>query len=197
MTDAPILIEKNSLSLFDKFQQEIEALNGHAYLTSNTTEIAHRIVAIAEKSNSRRVVKQKLRVTNEELIKAELDRAGIEVTEINGPDAPLNLLSNTDLAITPADLFVAWTGSIVIATNYDAERLISCLPRVHVAVGSIKNLVYTPKDATKFIREQLNKSTAFAISFISGPSRTSDIEMKPTFGVHGPHEVHAILLQAE
>jgi L-lactate dehydrogenase complex protein LldG len=197
MTDIPLLNQNNGLSLFHTFQKEIESLNGHAYIAANTADVAHRITEIAHGSNSRRVAKQKLHLPNEKLITTELERAGVEVTEINGPDVSVNTLSNTDLAITTADLFVAWTGSVVIATNYDAERLISCLPRVHVAVGAIKNLTYAPRDATAFIRKQLNKSTACTISFISGPSRTSDIEMKPTFGVHGPHEVHAILLQAE
>jgi len=67
------------------------------------------------------------------------------------------------------------------------------LPRVHIAIAHSTKIVSNPQDVNDYVRDHLVKDPHCAISFISGPSRTADIEMKLILGVHGPHELHVIL----
>ncbi|MEE9284599.1 MAG: LUD domain-containing protein [Dehalococcoidia bacterium] len=105
---------------------------------------------------------------------------------------------DADMGITGANVAIAETGSIVIVSNEGNARLVSTLPPVHVAILGIEKVVATLDDATSLLRV-LSKSgtgqrvTSY-ISYITGPSRTADIELSLTIGVHGPKEVHIILL---
>ena len=77
----------------------------------------------------------------------------------------------------------------------DALRLVSALPRVHVGVFRTADLLETLEDAAPRIRTFFTENNRnAAMSFISGPSRTGDIEMRLTLGVHGPAETHAVVI---
>jgi L-lactate dehydrogenase complex protein LldG len=77
----------------------------------------------------------------------------------------------------------------------DALRLVSALPRIHVGIFRAYDLLATHKEAAAPIREFFIENTQNATAtFISGPSRTGDIEMRLTLGVHGPEVAHAVVL---
>ncbi len=103
-----------------------------------------------------------------------------------------------DAGITGANFAIAETGTLVIVSNEGNARLVSSLPPVHIAVITYDKLVETLEEAA-FLLRMLPKSstgqdiTAY-ISFVTGPSRTADIEKMLVLGAHGPEEVHIILL---
>ena len=105
---------------------------------------------------------------------------------------------DADMGISGANVAIAETGSIVIVSNEGNARLVTTLPPVHVAILGIEKVVATLDDATSMLRV-LSKSgtgqrmTSY-VSYITGPSRTADIELSLTIGVHGPKEVHIVLL---
>ncbi len=105
---------------------------------------------------------------------------------------------DADMGISGANVAIAETGSIVIVSNEGNARLVTTLPPVHVAILGIEKVVATMDDATSMLRV-LSKSgtgqrmTSY-VSYITGPSRTADIELSLTIGVHGPKEVHIVLL---
>jgi len=105
---------------------------------------------------------------------------------------------DADMGITGANVAIAETGSIVIISNEGNARLVSTLPPVHVAILGIEKVVATMEDATAILRVLSKSGTGQRvttyISYITGPSRTADIELSLTIGVHGPKEVHIILL---
>ena len=105
---------------------------------------------------------------------------------------------DADMGITGANVAVAETGSLVLVSNEGNARLVSTLPPIHVAILGVEKIVPTLDDATAVLRVLSRSGTGQSItsyiSYITGPSRTADIELSLTVGVHGPKEVHIILL---
>ncbi|MBM4405175.1 MAG: 4Fe-4S dicluster domain-containing protein [Chloroflexi bacterium] len=103
-----------------------------------------------------------------------------------------------DMGITGANVAIAETGSLVIVSNEGNGRLVSTLPPVHVAILGIEKIVATMEDALAALKVLSKSGTGQRlttyISYITGPSRTADIELSLTTGVHGPKEVHIVLL---
>lgn len=97
-----------------------------------------------------------------------------------------------DAGITAADYGLADTGTLVVFASETEGRLLSLLPPVHIAVLA-KGRLLTGLDELFLLRPQpLADSSAMVL--ITGPSRTADIELILVRGVHGPGELHVILV---
>ena len=109
-----------------------------------------------------------------------------------------DVIAAADLGVTGADLAVAETGSLVLLSGAGRPRSTSLLPPYHVAVFDRDVLVESLAQAGLFLEAWHDGEPApwrgGVINFITGPSRTADIELTLTRGVHGPKEVHAIFV---
>ena len=94
--------------------------------------------------------------------------------------------------ITGAFCAIAETGTLMMVTGQDTPATLSLLPETHVAVVRKSRIVAGMEEAWSLLRDEL-KEPPRAVSFISGPSRTADIEQTVTLGAHGPYRVHIIL----
>ena len=107
-----------------------------------------------------------------------------------------NLLSQADMCVTGADWIIAETGSVVAQPRTGLSRLVSLTPQVHVALVRPADVV---PDLDSFFRIQkdLYQQGRWPpyTNFITGPSRTADIEQTLVIGVHGPKEVHMVILE--
>lgn len=116
-----------------------------------------------------------------------------------GEEDILETLKETDVGVTKADFAIAETGCLVEISYDDFSRLLSSISRVHIAVLDASNVLPKLQDLAPKIRDLLSKGKMPVdkpnITLISGPSRTSDIELKSVLGVHGPHEVHAVMIE--
>lgn len=105
---------------------------------------------------------------------------------------------NAGMGITGANVAIAESGTIAIVTNEGNADLVSTLPPIHVAVLGVEKIVPSIDDAIAMLKLLPRSGTAQQItsyvSLITGPSRTSDIELVPVVGVHGPKELHIVLL---
>lgn len=100
--------------------------------------------------------------------------------------------ASVDAGITAADYGLADTGSLAVFASETEGRLLSLLPPVHIAVLA-KDRLLTGLDELFLVRPQpLADSSAMVL--ITGPSRTADIELILVRGVHGPGELHVILV---
>jgi L-lactate dehydrogenase complex protein LldG len=104
--------------------------------------------------------------------------------ELVSPNAIKHEMALCDLGVTEADYLLAETGTLVLRSSAEKPRAVSLLPRVHLAVVR-----------PELLRADLHQVFAEAkdshyLVFITGPSRTSDIELIVTLGVHGPKELH-------
>jgi iron-sulfur cluster protein len=105
---------------------------------------------------------------------------------------------DADIGISGANVAIADTGTLVIITNEGNDRLVTTLPPVHIAVLGIEKIVPKMEDATAILqvlpRSGTGQKLTSYVSFITGPSRSADIELTLTIGVHGPKELHIVLL---
>ncbi|MGA3190062.1 MAG: lactate utilization protein [Bryobacteraceae bacterium] len=96
----------------------------------------------------------------------------------------------TEVGITSADYALADTGSLVI---FHEPRLLSLLPPCHIAVIEESRIVASLDDVFRLRPLPAEESSAMVV--ITGPSRTADIEMRLVRGVHGPGEIHVIIIE--
>ena len=114
----------------------------------------------------------------------DLTEAGIRVERGANP--------NRRAGITGALSAIAETGTLVIPSSKGQPLSASLLAEIHIAIISSSQIVWSLDEALQK-RELRNAS---AIALVTGPSRTADIEMTLTIGVHGPKELHVFILQS-
>ena len=95
--------------------------------------------------------------------------------------------------ITRALLGIVSTGSIVVADTR-RDRVMTFLAARHVALLPATALAPSLREAAPFLRAWAREGRRY-VTFISGPSRTSDIEQTPAIGAHGPGESIVILVE--
>ena len=103
-----------------------------------------------------------------------------------------------DAGISGANLAIAESGTLVLVSNEGNARLVTTLPPVHIALVTTEKFVETLEQATTLLKALIIGSSGLKmtsyVSFITGPSRTTDIEKELVTGVHGPEDVHIIIL---
>ncbi|MDP3537689.1 MAG: lactate utilization protein [Azonexus sp.] len=87
---------------------------------------------------------------------------------------------------------VAETGTLMLLSGPETPATVSLLPETHIALVEVSRIVATMEDAFALLRAERGDLPR-AINFISGPSRTGDIEQTIVLGAHGPCRVHLIL----
>ena len=97
------------------------------------------------------------------------------------------------VGITGAFCAVAETGTLMMCSGPDTPPATSLLPETHIAVLRRNRIVAGSEDAWALLRSE-HEGLPRAVNFISGPSRTADIEQTVTLGAHGPYRVHILLL---
>jgi L-lactate dehydrogenase complex protein LldG len=110
-----------------------------------------------------------------------------------GIDVAVREARDTDpVGITGAFCAVAETGTLMTLSGRDTPATVSLLPETHVAVVRKSRIVRGMEEAWQLMRDEFGAPPR-AVNFISGPSRTADIEQTVTVGAHGPYRVHVIL----
>ncbi|MDH3288726.1 MAG: lactate utilization protein C [Betaproteobacteria bacterium] len=100
----------------------------------------------------------------------------------------------TDLVgITGAFCAIAETGTLITLSGSKTPSAVSLLPETHVAIVEKSRIVRGMEEAWELMRAERGELPR-AVNFISGPSRTADIEQTVTLGAHGPYRVHIILV---
>ncbi len=173
VTASPNAPNTLSISLAERFSRELESLGGRAVDAPNPQQ------AILELLRLRGVDRIHLEpdVLDEDLLR----EAGISVTHTPDP--------SVRAGVTRAICAAADTGSILVTDGEGSPLHASLLPEMHLAVLRRADLLPSLAQALARVRD-----TRAAV-FITGPSRTADIEMTLTIGVHGPGELHVFLTE--
>ena len=108
--------------------------------------------------------------------------------------------ARAQIGVTGADLVLAETGTVILLSGRGRPRSTSLLPDTHVAVFDRSRLVESLAQVGILLEalhvDPARSMSGAMINFITGPSRTADIELTLTRGVHGPKHVHAIFVAA-
>jgi L-lactate dehydrogenase complex protein LldG len=101
------------------------------------------------------------------------------------------------VGITAAFCAIAETGTLMMLSGAATPGATSLLPETHIAVVPESRIVRSMEDAWALLRAECGETAMpRAVNFISGPSRTADIEQTLVLGAHGPYRVHVILVQS-
>ena len=88
---------------------------------------------------------------------------------------------------------IAETGTLMLLSGPQTPPTVSLLPETHIALLPVARIVAHMEDGWDLLRAELGNMPR-AVNFVSGPSRTADIEQTVTLGAHGPYRVHIVLL---
>lgn len=102
------------------------------------------------------------------------------------------LCAQRGVGITSAAYALADTGSLVMLSSAEEPRMISLLPPCHIAVVPRARLLSGLDELFTLLPHPAEASSSMV--FITGPSRTADIEQFLVRGVHGPGEIHAVIV---
>lgn len=124
-----------------------------------------------------------------ELLELGWRGAGLTVAARAARDGDLVGITGTFCAIAETGTLLMISGSRMFATT-------SLLPETHIALVRADRIVRGMEEAWQLLRAEIGVPPR-AVHFISGPSRTADIEQTVTLGAHGPYRVHIVLLHGE
>ena len=167
------------------FLGEIKKLSGlgQSLLAS---EIDSQLKALVEEQNIRRATAWETPHLRQLGITEILNSLGVELVS---PNADKHEMATCDLGVTEADFLLPETGTLVLQSSAGRPRAVSLLPRVHLAIVR-----------PEMLRADMHQVFAEAkerhyLVFITGPSRTADIELTVTLGVHGPRSLYVWMME--
>lgn len=119
-----------------------------------------------------------------------------EIAKINHVAFQTNIqnLEDSEASITLCENLVARTGSILVSSKQMTGRSLTVFPPIHIVLAFTSQLVNDVQDALGIIKEKYKDDFPSMISFITGPSRTADIEKTLVLGAHGPKELILFLV---
>ncbi len=176
------------------FAECFEKLSGVAHAVSSEQAAADEIVSICNSQDAKCLA---LAGLPESLVRAIEDRgAGMKMLKAPYPAETLPAaIDEADVGVTGIAFAIAQSGTLVEVSTDDAVRLVSGLPRTYIGVLHANDIVNRFDEGAARIRDIVKPHDEnLVISFISGPSRTGDIELKLTLGVHGPGEAHVVII---
>ncbi|HZP87340.1 MAG TPA: lactate utilization protein C [Burkholderiales bacterium] len=97
------------------------------------------------------------------------------------------------VGITGCFCAIAETGTLMLLSGADTYPATSLLPETHIALVPVSRIVHSMEDGWDLLRKERGELPR-QVAFVSGPSRTADIEMTLVLGIHGPYRVHIILV---
>lgn len=190
----------STTTLVDSFTQELAALSGHVHRPGNVAEAIPIVLDILSQHKADRIIAWDEPQLELPGFAAALEEARISIENSTLPaneaerQERLAQLEGVRVGITGAQAGLADTGAVAVISGPGRGRLASLLPPVHVALLPIRK-IYPALPA--YLAANPSAATEGSnLAFIVGPSRSGDIEMTLSMGVHGPGEVHVVILPA-
>jgi len=179
----------------ERFTENFKAVGGHVERLADLDAVRAFVAAKAAEMSARYVVRQ----DQPELAALGLEEAlgGDAVVTVWNTDAKENWkarAAEADFGIVLADYAAAYTGSLTVLSAANKGRSVSLLPTVLFAVVPADRIRTRLGEVLVLFDEAVRDSLPAGIHFISGPSRSADIENDLTIGVHGPGIVYALIV---
>jgi L-lactate dehydrogenase complex protein LldG len=202
-------------TLLAQVQQELEAAGGVVAHVHSAPETVAYITRLAQQKDAHLVVRWQSELLEALEVDDALHQQGITIHTTVLPPGTVageaistatmttrrrelrELLARADLGLSGVDYVIAETGTLVLMARAGQMRGVSLLPPVHVAVARTSQVIATLADYLLLAQAagaDPQQYLTSCVSFVTGPSRTGDIELKLTVGVHGPGELHLLVL---
>jgi L-lactate dehydrogenase complex protein LldG len=183
-----------------RFRASLQDLHVEARVVKNEAETKEVLKRILTDAGCRSVAVAGMPPRYAGAVKAALTGLRTDVVEeLSGrpQEEVVRILAGADAGVTWVANGIALEGAMLEVVYDDSAKLASSLPLLHVALLESTSILHDLAEALPIVGEIVRSSPPEKkpiISFISGPSKTGDIEMRLLYGVHGPHTVHAVIL---
>ena len=169
-------------SVLETFALSLEAVGAKCAVVEGEAAAADRLREIINDIRAQEIV-----ITDSPVVHRLIDAATLgAIAEPSREE-----LFGSDVGVTSAQWAIAETGTLVLEGNAERHRLVSLVPPVHVCVLNSSSILQSMGE----ILEKLDVGANPAVTFITGASRTSDIELTLAIGVHGPKELYVIVIK--
>lgn len=187
--------------LAGEFKKMVTAVGGHVYPVNDAVaarlQLRDIIETLRQNGSSANGRKMETAVITGHAILHDLEmdallpRLGLDTFRIPHPSFRVQ---DADLGLTGVEYAVAGSGTIVVVASPSHPRSVSLLPLVHIAIVRQEQLLPDLAALADRLRRDFPERPSSGIALITGPSRTADIEQTLSIGVHGPGELHVLLL---
>jgi L-lactate dehydrogenase complex protein LldG len=166
--------------LADRFSNELAAVGGEIHRVATEEEAVATVITILGGINAKRVAISDMEV---------FGNAHLPDVELIADPSREELFA-VDAGISTAQLAIAETGTLVLRSSAEKNRLVSLVPPIHICVLNSRDI----RPSMDSVLDEMSNKIDPTITFITGPSRTSDIELTLAIGVHGPKRLIVILI---
>ena len=195
---------KDNTSLVEIFSRELEKVGGRVTRAQSAEELRQVLKELSSPEEYASVAMSACEVLDRSGIREWLVPTGRQLVptleEFMSAESEAtqtqygHVLMEADLGITCADYALADTGTLVLISGGEQHRLISLLPPVHVCLLDPRHIFASLTDFLAHEAHQWPHSQPPRVmTCITGPSRTADIELTITMGIHGPRALHVVL----
>ena len=189
----------------ERFKDEFERVAGVFHRVQSLVEVPGVIAEVAREKAATRLLTWDPAVLGLDL-RITLGTEGLSVAVATAGHADgaarrrhREEAAQAQIGVTGADLVLAETGTLILLSGAGRPRSTSLLPDTHIAVFDWSRLVASLEQVGVMLEalhvDPARSMSGAMINFITGPSRTADIELTLTRGVHGPKDVHAIFVE--
>lgn len=201
--DPPPFVLPPADDLPAQFAAELTKLEGKAYLVADAEEALETIARLLDERGARQAVAWDLEQIDLPGLGALLSQRAVAVLDPivrgDGRKAALQTLEPAPVCLSGVACAIAESGSLVVRHGPGRPRLASLLAPAHIAVVRADQLVRGLGEALARLRAEHGAALfdeTSNLTFITGPSRTADIEMTLSLGIHGPPELHVVVIGA-
>ena len=197
ISDITDFLINNIESLANKLVKNAKTAGWQTKKVSNVSECSDYINRIILEENAKSIVTSNdkfildLNIYNENVKINNIEKKNTTKDK----DNTRNLIINADIGITTVDYAIADTGTCVLISKKELSRLVSLLPPIYIAIVNKKQILENLDNLFIYQKHKFEQEDyTSSISLISGPSRSADIQSELITGVHGPGNVHMILI---
>ena len=203
----PVLTPIPPDEVVTKFEQELEKVSGCAHRATDGSQLENLLRKILVDRRASSVVLSRNPLLRELALARKIESWGLAVASCPEPSGEGAEADNqrifrerafvAEVGITGVEYVLAESGSLVLTSLTEGAQLASLAPPVHIALYRRSQVLATLEEILEGLpvpRDPEAPLPGRSVVFITGPSRTADIEQILIRGVHGPKEVHAILV---
>jgi len=170
---------------YELFKTKAEELTVKVLRAASSKEAADLIIEQIRHLQVQKIAATPLAMVDDKALQAYASSIGVNFCRELNRDK----IEQADMGISEFDLGIAQLGCIVQDASDLHNRLVSMLPPIHLALFRTAALVESFSDALEAIEKAYKGNIPPYLSFITGPSKTADIERELTIGVHGPERL--------
>lgn len=178
----------------ERFTANFKSAGGHVARLTTMDEAKQFIASKAEELSARYVIRQNQPELNDLGLEEALPEAKVSVWNSDPEQYWKARAAEADFGVVVADYAAAYTGSVTVLSSKDKGRSVSLLPTVLMVIIPLEKLKTRLGEILIHFDEAGRENLPAGIHFISGPSRSADIENDLTIGVHGPGVVYALIV---